>query len=829
VTQHTSEAKIWQHSTPLPEPLPDRRTLEEVILDSVPQMIWSAGPDGQTDYYNQQWCEFTGLDFDAVTPWVADQLIHPDDRERVSSSRSRCCSTGADYEAEYRLRHRSGDYRFVLSKARPERGTGGEILRWYGTCIDIDTDRSASPEPDSSTSENRFREMLDALPQMVWTNQEDGRQTYYNKQWYDFTGLPKGAADSVQRRELIHPEDLDRALATWNNSIRTGQPYEAEYRLKNRSGEYRWVLSRGVAKPDSAGTITWYGTTTDIHQHVLARAALHASEALNRSIIESTVDSIEMLSLSGDIVFANEAAVRELGYKSEADLLGKCWLKEVPPANRQAAKRALGQALSGRTGELHAIRVMPNGARKWHDMKITPVLSEDGRPRNLVVISRDVSDQKAIEERVRWTAHHDALTELANRTLFNQRLEAELDQARKTGACVGLLLLDLDDFKQVNDSLGHDAGDSLLCDFAERLRGATRQEDLVARLGGDEFAIILPQIPGTAELEEACDRIMAALRLPYVHDGRILDCRATIGASLFPDHAKQRAQLLKHADVALYVAKTTGRGRSMLFEPSMRAEMQQRSSMLSLAREALDEKLILPFYQPKIDLKSGAPAGFEALLRWRHRGRGIQLPGTIAAAFDDLDLAASISDRMIDQVIKQVADWLERGVPFGHVAVNASAAEFRRGAFGESLLERLHQASVPTSFFQLEVTETVFLGRGADCVEQALKLLSSAGMKIALDDFGTGYASLSHLKQFPVDVIKIDRSFVRDLEDDPEDAAIVRAVINLGQSLDIEIVAEGVETAAQERFLVSQGCDYAQGFHYAKAMPAGRVPRFLAR
>jgi EAL domain-containing protein (putative c-di-GMP-specific phosphodiesterase class I) len=249
--------------------------------------------------------------------------------------------------------------------------------------------------------------------------------------------------------------------------------------------------------------------------------------------------------------------------------------------------------------------------------------------------------------------------------------------------------------------------------------------------------------------------------------------------------------------------------------------------MLSLARGALSQGTIEPFFQPKIDLGTGALAGFEALLRWRDPRRGLQLPDTISAAFQDLELAALISDRMVERVIQEIIGWLDQGLPIGHVAINAAAAEFRRGNFAERLLEQLRRAQVPTSMLQVEVTETVFLGRGAESVESALKTLSREGVEIALDDFGTGYASLSHLKQFPVDVLKIDRSFVRDFAEDPDDAAIVRAVINLGKSLGIKTVAEGVETEEQAAFLSEQGCDFGQGFLYGRAIAAREMPALI--
>jgi EAL domain-containing protein (putative c-di-GMP-specific phosphodiesterase class I) len=261
-----------------------------------------------------------------------------------------------------------------------------------------------------------------------------------------------------------------------------------------------------------------------------------------------------------------------------------------------------------------------------------------------------------------------------------------------------------------------------------------------------------------------------------------------------------------------------------MFAPEMRAEMQNRMSMLSLARDALADDLIVPHYQPKVDLRTGALDGFEALLRWQHPALGMQVPGTISAAFEDSTLAAEISDRMIDRVIRDMRRWTDAGVAFDHVAVNAAAAEFRRGGFGERVLERLHHAKLPPRCLQIEVTETVFLGRGAEHVEEALRLLASEGVEIALDDFGTGYASLSHLNHFPVSAIKIDQSFIRNLEASSHDAAIVRAVINLGRSLGIKIIGEGVETAAQAALLKRYRCHSAQGYLYGRAEAADSVP-----
>jgi len=338
---------------------------------------------------------------------------------------------------------------------------------------------------------------------------------------------------------------------------------------------------------------------------------------------------------------------------------------------------------------------------------------------------------------------------------------------------------------------------------------------------------VLASANDEARLDAALNAIMASLREPCVIGGRLMDCHASIGATLFPRDGGTRTELMKNADVALYAAKKSGRCNFKLFRPDMRSEFQKRSVMLTTARDALSNDWIVPHYQPMVDLATRAITGFEALLRWHHPDHGLRHPDSIGAAFEDLALASDISDRMVERVIADMRRWLDQGTEFGFVSINAAAAEFRRGDFAERLLERLAKANVPTDRLHVEVTETVFLGRGAEFVERALKLLSANGIRIALDDFGTGYASLSHLKQFPVDFIKIDQSFVRDLLDDPGDAAIVDAVIKLGRSLGIGIVAEGIEILAQHATLSEMGCGTGQGFFYGKATPAACVPLIL--
>jgi diguanylate cyclase (GGDEF)-like protein/PAS domain S-box-containing protein len=765
-----------------------------------------------------------------ATAWA--DIMHPEDVPAVEAEVAAAVAERRSFNPCYRIVHASGELRWVREQGRAIYGEGGRPLCLEGVILDAGAEKRLEislrdAEADASRRAASLNTLLDAVPQMLWSYDPDLPRPRYSRQWETFTGVDLNSPDGPTRADFIHRDDFAAANARWRFSLETGQLYETQYRVRHRSGEYRWILSRGRPHRGEDGKTIWYGSCTDIHERVLAEAALDASTRLSRGIVDASPDCISVLGLDGRRLFANAATRSAYQVADDCDLVGELWGTRFPEPARSRAAEALAQAQGGEQARL---LIQYGAEQRWWDIILAPVRDDHGRPIRIIVLSRDISDQKKAEERASWAANHDALTGLPNRFLFQKTLDEAIACVHVGGGGgFAILLLDVDDFKRINDTLGHDAGDALLCTFAERIRGALRAEDMVARLGGDEFAVLLAGVEEEEGVAAAVETILAALREPCVHGGRVLDCQASIGASLFPHQGVDRAELLKNADVALYAAKAAGRANLKLFRADMRKEMQTRVSMLNLARDALANRRIMPFYQPKIDLETGGVAGFEALLRWSHPSMGPQSPATIAAAFEDLALASEISDQMIGAVIADLVRWRGEGVDVGHVAINAAAAEFRRGDFADKLLERLHEAGLPPSLLQVEVTETVFLGRGAESVERALKLLSGAGVGIALDDFGTGYASLSHLKQFPVDLIKIDRSFVRDLEEDPDDAAIVDAVVNLGRSLGIRTVAEGVENERQHGFITSLGCDYGQGYLYGKAAPANDVEAMLKR
>lgn len=695
----------------------------------------------------------------------------------------------------------------------------------------------ANALPSSQNPSGRVEELyklaVRATNDIVWDLDFQTSQLSWNEALYSNLGFsPETVEPTLQWWvNQIHPDDRDEVVDHFHAVVEAGDEiFTAEYRFRKADGTYAWIFDRGFIVRDSGGQpVRGIGAMQDQTTRKNSEDALARSEVLNRNIIEANPDCVSVLDLNGVVLFANRAAVLAYGLESEAPLVGRPWGHRLDVKTQKEIRTALAAAAKGELTRLTVQLPEPAGSIRWYESILSPVRDANGNPVRYLVMSRDITEHKSAESRIRWSANHDPLTQLPNRLLFQQHLDHMIATSSKDESCFALLVIDVDNFKRINDTFGHDVGDKLLCTVAQRLRATIRTDDFVARLGGDEFAVLLKRTASKSEVAYASEKIIKELKQPWIDCGRILDCQASIGASIYGCDASERSELLKNADVALYIAKQSGRCRTAIFEPQMRREVQKRSRMIEDARKAVQENWIIPYYQPQIDMRTGKLVGFEALLRIKHPLRGLLTPAHVSAALEDIDVAADIGDRMAKLVLTDVSHWLSGGYQFGHVAINAAASDFRRGDFAERLLERLEQHDVPPEVIQLEVTETVFIGRGAEYVEQSLRQLSRKGVSIALDDFGTGYASLSHLRQFPINVIKIDRSFIRNMSINAGDAAIVRAVLTLGKSLGLDVVAEGIETNIQEAQLMAEGCRLGQGYLYSKAMPASRILNWMQR
>jgi diguanylate cyclase (GGDEF)-like protein len=495
----------------------------------------------------------------------------------------------------------------------------------------------------------------------------------------------------------------------------------------------------------------------------------------------------------------------------------------LPAEGRQIAERKIAEALIGeKTFDFDFDVVTARGRRK-RVRTMGEVEMENGAPRRLVGVARDVSAEHEAMQRLWRAVNVDGLTGLANRSRFLDRLAEAIVAAGKAERGLGLLILDLDAFKEVNDSLGHRAGDEVIRTVAERFAAAAGEETFVARLGSDEFAAVIDS-DDEASLTGVAGEIAAQVRRPIPVDGSRLFLSGSIGIARYPADAATADDLHRCADVALYQVKKTGRGTTGFFTRELGELFDQRRAAVELVRHAGTEGRIAPYYQPMVRLEDRAPIGFEALARIEGPN-GVCGPSVFWRAFDDPESARQIDDQMFALATADVARWRAIGLPAGRISVNVSEYYFKTAGFAERVLHRLARLDIPPSALKLEVTETILLGEDTGHVGAILGHLHDAGVAIALDDFGTGYASLTHLRDFPIDVIKIDRSFLRDVHRRPASAVIVRAMIELAANLDIEVVAEGVETEDQAGFLTEAGCTAAQGYLFGAAMSAAQVER----
>ena len=733
---------------------------------------------------------------------------------------------GVGTSAEKRLRGELA----VESAGREEAGRPGgghPPARRPGPSEDVHDSALAEAEANRAY---RARLVSQASDEVAWDLDAERDTVTWSQALERKFGLNPGRHESNRAWwiEQIHPCDRAQVAASVAASVLgSSDRHKASYRFRRADGSYAHVLDRGTLIRNADGKVVRaIGVMVDLSERKESEAALRLSE--ERFRLAATVAGLGVADIDMPSGKQHWSAVLRsiVGISEAAPARQSTYAALVHPDDREMYDRHL-RSPENKFGEndrsVHRVLRPIDGALCWISAERHAIRNADGEIVRAIVTIKDITQEKTAQDRVSWAATHDAVTGLPNRTLFQASLDEKVAHARGAGEGLSVLLIDMDNFKHVNDTLGHPAGDRALAGFARRIAKVMPTAATIVRFGGDEFSVILPGIGADTASIIAGD-LLVRLRDPISIGDHNVDLRASIGVSAFPDHGGDAAELVQHADLALYAAKKSGGSRVRTFEPCLRADRQRLISMLSQARIAVDNGWIEPFYQPKICLETNRVAGFEALLRWRHPRMGLQMPDTISSAFDDTEMAELLGAAMVEAVLADLRQWLDRGLDTGRIAINASAAEFRKPGYGERLLARLAVHRIPANLLELEITETAFLDDSAAHVLVALEMLRAAGMTIALDDFGTGYSSLSHLRAFPVDAIKIDQSFVAGVSDSAEDRAISEAVLRLGEALGMQTVGEGVETLAQAEFLRSRGCTLVQGHLYAPALPALDVP-----
>lgn len=684
-------------------------------------------------------------------------------------------------------------------------------------------------------SEDHYRYSVETNPQIPWISDPSGSLTELSPRWGELSGRSSSEGLGWGWISALHPDDVGPVRDHWQNALATNGERKADirYRLHLADGRYRWFRARAYPRFDADGAVkAWYGTLEDIHDQVAAERALQISEERYRLASLATNDIIWDFSLKQDHISWSNSAVSILGYPETIKGTTKEWMFAlIHPADRNHVRAGIRQLLvTNNSNWLQEFRVLSaDGTYLNFALRAYVVRDSNGSAVRIIGSLQNVTSQKEYEQKLEWAARFDPLTNLPNRSKFSEKLQEAIDHAALRDRIALLIVIDVDRFKHINDQLGHDAGDALLQEIASRLQAAVPLSATVARLGGDEFAAIIPNLKASDNPASLAENIISRLAGPFHFNGRQLDVSLSAGAAIALMDGKTPDELHKSADLALYAAKKHGPGELRCFKKSYREEAALETQMLAHARSALGDGQIIPYYQPKVSFRTGECTGFEALLRWNYQGRD-RLPGEISAALEDPGLSVQITDAMLDRVILDMQRWADAGHSFGRISVNGASGDFRAGDFDERILSRLARAGLPPSTIELEVTENVFLSRHAKNVEKILETLSKEGVTITLDDFGTGYASLIHLKQYPVDIVKIDRSFITRLDSGgTEDNAIVDAVIELARKLEIATVAEGVETVHQASLLALRGCDLGQGFLFGHPQPAARVPDLLSK
>ena len=587
------------------------------------------------------------------------------------------------------------------------------------------------------------------------------------------------------------------------------------------SGAQRMIEVNLIPHFNDAGTqVGVFVLINDITHHWQAERLVRESEERMRKFAEATTEAIAF-HRDGIIVDGNDALERLSGYPL-AQLLGRNTQDFLVPRYR-----ALSAAYVARGDEY-----LYEAAVLHHDGHEVPVeimgksMPQHGQNYRIAVL-RDISARRTAQQREAFLELHDPLTQLPNRRHLMEQLQATVEQARHTRTELAVLFIDLDHFKTVNDSLGHQAGDQLLCEMARRLRAAVRPQDLVARLGGDKFVAVLAPLQDMGQAGAMADMLRLAMCEPITLDGTPLSLSPSIGISLYPGDSADSAELLRHADAAMYHAKASGRGNCQFYAPDMAGSATEVLQHERLLREAIAQQAFVLHYQPQVRLSDGALVGLEALVRWQHPERGLIGPDNFIGLAESRGLITPIGRWVLHEACRQLKAWQALGLAMVPVAVNLSALEFRQRDVAADIAAVLQATGLEPRFLDIELTESVLMHHSQQGLDK-LKALKALGVGLTIDDFGTGYSSLAYLKRYPIDKLKIDRSFVKDTPGSADDVAIVTAIVQMGHSLQLHTVAEGIETEAQLALLRRLGCDSGQGHGISPPLPATQAQTWLA-
>jgi diguanylate cyclase (GGDEF)-like protein/PAS domain S-box-containing protein len=745
-------------------------------------------------------------------------LVHPADRQRMDERMQRIAQGATPGLIELRVTLPDGTPKTFHSQGAATLDAAGRPTRLHGTFQDV-TEQVAT-QAALRLMDLRYREAQYLAKMGNWEWDLSTNTSWWSDELYrlleeDPQHYPASFDNFLAK---VHPADR-QTLIDGQSTIAPGpNAYEpAESRLMLAGGREKIVEQIVQVRVDEQGKpIAVVGTVHDITERRALENQLRESEARYASTVELAAMGISHIDLSGRFIWCNGRLREMLGYDNDEMLALTIW-DISHPEDAHMADRDRPRL---HAGEIETLTLEKRCLRKdstaiWVRITTATRRTADNRLMYDVAILEDITTRKSAEARVKYLATHDELTGLPNRTLFAELLEHAIETAKRYDRRCAVLFIDLDRFKIVNDSLGHEAGDLLLQEVASRLRQCIRKSAVVGRLGGDEFVVLLEELPSSEAAAEVARRVLASMHTPVNIMGH--ECRVTvsIGIATYPDDAADAPTLMKHADLAMYLAKDEGKNNFQVYSSDMSPMSVEHLELEVRLAHALERGEFSLQYQPRVDIATGQIRGAEALLRWSNPDLGAVPPARFIPLAEDTGLIVAIGKWVVRHACEQNVAWQKQGLPEVVMSVNLSPRQFKDPTLLSDIVKILEETGMRPELLELEITETMIMNH-IDIAAEKAAAMKALGVKLAIDDFGTGYSSLSQLKRFPIDTLKIDRAFVRDIPHSVDDTAITRAIVSLGKALGVRVIAEGVETAAQYRFLRDNGCDEIQGFYFSK-------------
>lgn len=787
--------------------------------------IWEWDILSGSVHYSEDWAAIIGYRADEVehTYPFWETRIHPLDRDTTVEALENHLASESDlFKVEHRLRTKDGSWKWVLGVGQVlEYSESGTPTRMGGVMIDIDQRKSA--EEALVVSERRFRNMALTSSDWIWQIDVEGKYTYASDSVTRILGYKPGELIGRTPLELMPHDEANRLADMFHESLVKPFPLvDVENWNLTRAGQRICVLTNAVPIFDEFGEFEGYfGTDKD----VTSRKENEYQLKLFGRVFESAMEGITITSADGKIIAVNNAFTHITGYEPE-EVLGENprILKSDRHEPEFYSEMWKTIAEKGKwEGEIWNRRKSGEAYPEW--LSISAIQDDDGYTSHFVAVFHDITEMKRKEELIEHQAYHDALTGLPNRLLLKDRLSHCIKRAQRSGGMSAVLFIDLDNFKVINDSLGHAVGDQVLLEVSQRFRKVVRESDTVARLGGDEFVVLMEEVVDEEDAIQLAERLIRTMTRPVVLEGVELFSSPSIGIAVHPRDGDQAGELIKNADIAMYRAKEQGRNQYNLFNASMTAYAQRRLELERDLRHALTEKEFFLCYQPKVSVDTGKVVGMEALVRWR-KGDEIISPLEFIPLAEKTGLISQLGQLVMDTALAQCADILVAQNLV--LSVNLSPRQFQEPGLVKTLESTLERHGVMPKRLDVEVTETSLMDDVEDAILK-LKCIHTMGVSISVDDFGTGYSSLSYIKKLPVNTLKIDKSFVDGLGMDQGDESIIKTIIQLARNFDMTVVAEGVETKDQLDIITQLGCDVIQGYYYSKPLEMREFREYVAR